>query len=153
MRVRCAVKACAKARVRVLGIMSWALVRYPEPLAAGRVLLFALMLACGTFLFYTLHMVFIIPVFWLHSRMGVREVFWSLQHFANRPHGIYTVWVRRVLVSILPLAFISSVPVTALFEGASPGLLLHVAAVVVLPFVFMVWFWKRGLAAYSSASS
>jgi ABC-type uncharacterized transport system permease subunit len=56
-------------------------------------------------------------------------------------------------VSVLPFALIVSFPTQALFEGATPRLLGHVAAVLSAAFVVMVWFWRRGLRAYASASS
>ena len=44
-------------------------------------------------------------------------------------------------------------PVSVFFEGPSARLVLHTAAVVGGFFAFMLWFWKRGLRAYASASS
>ena len=136
-----------------IGIFAWALARYPEPLGPARVALYVVMQVGGVFLFYVLSMFALIPVFWMHGGSGVREIFWSLHTFSHRPHRIYTGWVRRLLVSILPFAFITSVPVSVLFDGPSAGVLLHTAAVVGGAFAFMLWFWRRGLRAYASASS
>jgi len=98
-------------------------------------------------------MMFLIPVFWLQSRAGIREVFWSLERFALRPHRIYTGWLRRVLVSLLPFALFCSYPVLVLFEGPTLLGLAHVAAVVVAFTLIMLWMWRKGLRAYCSASS
>ena len=107
----------------------------------------------GVFLFYTLSMLSVIPVFWLHATSGVRDSFWSLQRFSQRPHTMYPNWMRRLLLSFLPFAFIASMPVTALFEGPSAQLVLHTGAVVGTAFALMLWAWRRGLRAYASASS
>ena len=60
----------------------------------------------GTLLHWSLHMIFILPVFWLHTSGGLRELFWSLDRYTQRPHGIFTGWVRKMLVSLLPFALI-----------------------------------------------
>jgi ABC-2 type transport system permease protein len=139
--------------VLAAGILTWALLRYPEPLGAGRVAIFLVLLLAGCYLFYVFSLIFLIPVFWLQSRMGAREVFWSLEKLGSRPHRIYSRWLRRLLVSLLPFALLVSYPVMALFEGPSPMILLNVAAVAVGATAFMLWFWRRGLRAYASASS
>jgi ABC-2 type transport system permease protein len=136
-----------------IGIFAWALARYPEPLGALRITVFVLLLLAGVYLFYLLSMVFLIPVFWMQSRTGLREVFWSLERFGLRPHGIYHGWVRRVLVSLLPLALLCSYPQLALYEGNLLRVVLHTAAVVVGASFVVAWMWRRGLRAYASASS
>jgi len=136
-----------------LGIFGWALARYPEPLGAGRVALFLVLLGGGVLLFYTLSMISLIPLFWMQSRDGFREIFWSLHRFAHRPHRVYTGAVRRVLMTVLPFAFVVSVPASVLFEGAPAALLLHAAAVVAGSFAVMLTLWKLGLRSYASASS
>ncbi|MHC4941318.1 MAG: ABC transporter permease [Planctomycetota bacterium] len=135
------------------GILTWALARYPDPLPAGRMVLYLAFLLAGTLLAWMTYMIFIIPVFWLHSPGGLRETYWSLSATMNRPHRIYTGWVRHILVSILPFTFVVSYPVTMLLEGPTPELLLHGAAVFFGMFAAMLLFWRVALRAYSSASS
>ena len=135
------------------GILTWTIVRYPDPLGLARIVPFLVLLFAGSFLYYCIHMILLIPVFWLQSPGGLREVFWSASGTVNRPHRIYTGWVWWLLVSILPFAFVVSVPVQALFEGLTWGLALHGAAVVGCAFSFMLWLWKRALRSYASASS
>jgi ABC-2 type transport system permease protein len=136
-----------------IGLFSWALARYPGPLGAGSIAMYVGLLLLGTLLHFSLHMIFILPVFWLHTSGGLREVFWSLDRYAQRPHGIFTGWVRRVLVSLLPFALIVSYPTMALFDGLTWTLFLHIAGVAAAAFLVMVWIWTRGLRAYASASS
>lgn len=137
-----------------IGVLVWALASYPEPLGPGALLLFTGMMLTGTFLNYVCNMLFIVPVFWLQSPAGLREVWWSLASFANRPHDIYSGWLRRLFVTVLPVAFVVSYPVHTLFEGTDGGrVLLHMAAVVVGAFAFLLWVWRRALRSYASASS
>ena len=136
-----------------IGLFAWALARYPVPLGAGPIAVFVGLLLLGTLLHFSMHMIFIIPVFWLHTSGGLRELFWALDRYTQRPHGIFTGWVRRVLVSLLPFALIVSFPATALFDGLTWKLLVHLGGVTAAAFLLMVWLWKRGLRAYASASS
>jgi ABC-2 type transport system permease protein len=98
-------------------------------------------------------MLFLIPVFWLQSRTGIREVFWSLERFGLRPHGIYQGWVRRVLLSLLPLALLCSYPQLVLYEPDALPVVLHTAAVLAGAALLTGWMWRRGLRSYTSASS
>ena len=136
-----------------IGIFVWALARYPEPLGAARVALFVVLLLAGVYLFYLLSMMTLIPVFWLQSRTGLREIFWSLERFGLRPHGIYQGWVRRMLLSLLPLALLCSYPQEVLYGGDPLRVTLHTAAVLAGATLVVAWMWRKGLRSYSSASS
>ena len=136
-----------------IGILAWALARYPGPLPFERLAPFLVFLVLGAVLQYVIHMVFVIPVFWLHSPTGLKETYYAVSATSNKPHRIYTGWVRRVLVSILPFTFVVSYPVRFFLEGATPLLLLHGAAVVAGSFLVMVAFWRLALKNYASASS
>lgn len=135
------------------GLLAWTLARYPGELGFGNIVLFFVLLAIGNLLYAWSTAVFLIPTFWLHSGTALREMSMHLQRYAERPHGIYTGWLRRIVLSILPFALMISIPTEALFEGITWQRVLHIAAVCAAAFAFLVWFWNRGLRAYSSASS
>jgi ABC-2 type transport system permease protein len=139
--------------IMAIGIFVWALARYPEPLGAARIAIFVVLLLAGVYLFWVLSMMTLIPVFWLQSRTGLREIFWSLERFGLRPHGIYRGWVRRVLLSLLPLALLCSYPQEILYGDAPFRVVLHTAAVLACATAVVAWMWRRGLRSYSSASS
>ena len=115
--------------------------------------IFLLFLLLGVFIKYVLNLIFLIPVFWLHTAHGLREIYFSFDRFASRPHGIFRGFVARLLTSILPFALIASFPTQGLFDGFSFGLVTHMLVVALVLFAFMVWLWRRGLRAYASASS
>ncbi len=135
------------------GLLAWALGRYPVELSAARVMLYLALLVVGTLVYYLIRMLFIIPVFWFQSSRGLDELSWSFYRLAERPHQIYHPWVRLMMLTVLPMAFAFSVPAHVLFDGLSWGTLLHVVAVTGGLVAFVLWFWGRGLGAYSSASS
>jgi ABC-2 type transport system permease protein len=116
-------------------------------------ILFLSLLIVGAVLHYTLQMTFVIPVFWMHSSMGLREVLFSMEQYITRPLGIFRGWMARILVSVLPFALIVSFPTRALFQGFQTSLLLHMLGVTSVAFLMMVLLWRRGLRSYTSASS
>ena len=132
---------------------AWAIWRYPEPLGALDLLRYGFLLCVGSLLYYLVRMAFIVPVFWMHSSRGLDEITWSLNKLSDRPHQIYHPYLRWTLLSILPVAFASSFPAHALFDPPGATGWIHVTIVTCLFFAFVVWFWQRGLRAYSSASS
>lgn len=136
-----------------IGIFTWTLVRYPAELGAPAIFLFIGLLLIGEALHYALTLLFTIPTFWLHASSGLREVYWATEQYMTRPHGIFSGWLARILVSVLPFALIVSYPVRILFEGGSPGLMLHLILVTVLALFIMIRFWNAGVRSYSSASS
>lgn len=136
-----------------LGILAWAVLRLPDPPGAASIALFLAMLGVGSVLHSALHLLIIIPVFWLHSGSGLHGIFYSLGRAMERPDGIFTGWTRRILVSVLPFCLMASFPARVFLEGPKWGILLHFAAVSAAMFLLVNWLWQRGLRAYSSASS
>lgn len=135
------------------GLVVWSLWQLPGGVDAGRAVLFVLFLLNGALIVYLFRLIFITPVFWLHSSRGLDELNWMLERFSERPHQIYSTWLQRFLLTLLPFAFLSSIPAHVLFEGLTVERLLHTVAVTGGLGAFALWLWRRGLRAYSSASS
>jgi ABC-2 type transport system permease protein len=136
-----------------IGIVVWAIGRYPSPIDGSTIVLFGVLLTIGCIINYIINMMLLIPVFWIHSERGMNSVYFSLSHCSEHPHQIYTGWVRRLFTTILPLALISSFPTHVLFDGLTLERALHVGLVVIGGFALLLFCWGRGLRAYSSASS
>lgn len=136
-----------------IGIFVWALSRCSSPIGYGDFALYLLLILNGTLLYFILHISFLIPVFWLHSARGLAEIFFSVSTYAERPERIFGGYLRRALVSILPLSLVASRPAQLLFEGFSWTSLGHILLVTAMAVAFLLWFWARALRSYSSASS
>jgi ABC-2 type transport system permease protein len=136
-----------------VAILVWAIARYPGPIGPLALATYVPLLLLGVFIHYCLQMMFLLPVFWTHSGGGLRDVFWTIDAYTSRPIGIFRGWVRRVLVSVIPLALVVSFPTRALIEGPSLALVLHVVGVAVAAFAALLGLWRKGLRAYASASS
>jgi ABC-2 type transport system permease protein len=98
-------------------------------------------------------MLVLIPVFWTHSTRGFDQTYWSLTRFMERPDGLFTGWVRRLITFVLPFALMASFPARYLFDGWNSGLMARLAGVTMVFFGILVMFWQMGLRSYSSASS
>ena len=136
-----------------LSVLTWTLVRYPDPIPGSMIGLLAVLIGLGVFIDYLIHVIFLIPVFWIHNADGLKTLFWNLGSTGSRPHGIYKGWTRRILTTVLPFALIASYPVEGLFGGKPAVTLLHMGAVAVGGSLVLAVFWRMGLRAYSSASS
>lgn len=139
--------------IMAVGILSWALARYPGTLGAGSIAVFLACLLVGVFLHYLLNVLFLLPAFWMHTSHGLREIFFSLTEVITRPAGIFTGWVRRLLVTVLPFSVITSFPARALFEADPWPVVLHLAAVTAVAFLAVLLAWRAGIRSYVSASS
>jgi ABC-type uncharacterized transport system permease subunit len=107
----------------------------------------------GTFVFLLLQLAFIIPVFWTHSVNGFRDLNWNFVKVSERPDGIFSGWLRKFFVFVLPYCVISSLPARLIIDGPSLGLVGQILGSTAVLFGAVLWFWRSGLKAYSSASS
>lgn len=135
------------------GIMIWALIRYPHPLPLTSIILFVMLILLGAILRYFVRMLFIIPTFWFHSANGFDIIFFYFNRFIERPDRIFHGIMRFVLTTVLPFSVMASFPARILFESFNPWLLVHFLGIIVIFFLLVIWFWRKGLRAYSSASS
>jgi ABC-2 type transport system permease protein len=136
-----------------LGILVWALASYPEPLSAMALVAYGGAMLLGVVIHYVTLMLFTLPVFWMQGGSGMRDLFYVVDRFAGRPDGLWRGGLRRILTTIVPMALVASFPTRVLFEDARGSLLVHMLAVAAAGFAVLLFVWRRGLAAYGSASS
>ena len=136
-----------------LGILAWAILRLPHFPGPGTTALFLGMIAAGAVLHSLFHLLILIPVFWIQSAGGLHGIFYSLARCMERPDGIFTGWMRRLLVSAFPFCLMASFPARVFLEGPRWGILIHFTLVTAGMFLLVNWVWGKGLKAYSSASS
>jgi ABC-2 type transport system permease protein len=135
------------------GILTWALVTYSEPLPLGRLPAFLVFVVLGACLHSMVYLLTVLPSFWLESSSGLHGMFYNFARLMERPDGIYTGWVRRALVTIMPFAVMASFPTRMLWEGFGWQLVLHFLFVVAGFFGLVLFVWHLGLKRYGSASS
>lgn len=136
-----------------LGILTWALSNFQGELTLAGIGFFFVLLLLGAFLYYLIRMLSIIPVFWTISNRGLDMMFWQMARFMERPDQLFTGWVRRILVSLLPFGVMASFPARILMDGFRLDLTVHLLAVVFVFYWVVIALWKIALRSYSSASS
>ena len=136
-----------------VGLATLILVTHASAWYVERLPLYVVMLLVGVFIDYLFHLVFLIPVFWMHNNSGLRELSQTISSFSGRPDSIFKGPVRHILLTVVPLILVTSYPTRILFADDPWPIVLHMLAVATGLLAFTVWFWRRALAAYSSASS
>lgn len=96
---------------------------------------------------------FTIWVFWTERSWAMSRLYYQFFAFATKPDAIYPKFIRYLILTALPFAFIGSVPARALLHGLSG---IEYAGIFVVLSVFAmldIVLWKMGLKRYQSASS
>lgn len=135
------------------GLLTYALASYPTSFSFGELLLFAVLLLNGVLLYYAIQMMMILPVFWTHSSRGFVDLFYALGLAMERPDKIFKGWLRVIFTTILPFALIASFPTRLFLDKFEWQTLLHLTIVTISLWSVMLFVWRKGLRAYSSASS
>lgn len=135
------------------GILAWALASYPGPLGAASIAFFLLLLLGGSLLYFCVHMLFVLPVFWTHSGQVLTSLFYNVTRFMERPDRIYRGWTRLLFTVALPFGVMASFPARLLLEPFDPWILAQFGAILAVFFLLVIGAWRAGLRVYSSASS
>ena len=124
-----------------------------DSLTPGGGLAFALMLACGMVLVYSMLLVLATLSFWLVRIDNLMAIFWAFVDAGRFPVDIYPGWLRLTLATVVPIGVAVTFPAQAV-TGAL-GIQAFAATVVgtVVAFLFARWFWTRGLRSYTGASA
>lgn len=136
-----------------LGILVWALKSYPDPLSAGSIAVYCLLILNGVFIHYLVRLGFLLPVFWTHSSRGLESMYLTMEQLAEKPDPIFKGWVRALLTTVLPFGVMYSFPARILFGQDPWSFFTHIVAVTAGLALIVFTFWFRGLKVYTSASS
>ncbi|HRK01367.1 MAG TPA: ABC-2 family transporter protein, partial [Oligoflexia bacterium] len=112
-----------------------------------------LWLALGVFAQLLIRFFSCVWVFWTERGWAISHLYYQFYQFATRPDSLYPWFLRYGIMTILPFAFIGSVPARALLSGLSLqeyGLLVGALGGFLWINIFL---WRRGLRRYQSASS
>lgn len=117
------------------------------------VLGFAFLFMCGMIIFYNIFFALTITNFWLINVHNFEDIFHELIDPGRYPVQVYKGALWIVFVYLLPVGFVGTFPVQALFGRLEIGYYFLAVFVAVITFVFSQWFWNFALKRYSSASS
>ncbi|MFN7685387.1 MAG: ABC transporter permease [Oligoflexia bacterium] len=96
---------------------------------------------------------FSIWIFWTERGFTLSRLYYQFFSFATKPDTMYPKWIRYLILSALPFAFIGSIPARALLEGLTLNESLLVAGVLTSFWILNAALWRAGLRRYQSASS
>lgn len=84
---------------------------------------------------------------------NLQYLFFQLYRLGMRPDSIYKPWLKTVLMTALPVAFVASVPATAIMEAPQWNVFLWAILWSSILVYLSNVFWRFCLKHYSSASS
>ena len=135
----------------VLSYLTWAIGRLPGEVTGVALGAFVVAVACGTLSYYAMRFMFGTLVIMLQDAGNVQFLWHQLFRLATRPDSLYPRALRYVLLSVVPVAFIASVPARVLTEG--PLITLWTVPVTALLLWLSGRMWRGALRHYASASS
>ena len=115
--------------------------------------LYALLVACGLIIHYSMLVLCITPAFWITSAQGIEGSYFTLNEFSRLPRQAFKGMANVAFVWILPVVLVSNAPASTLLHGFDLHLIGWLVAVTVFWFTMAVFFFHRGLRRYTSASS
>ncbi len=136
-----------------LVLTAYSLHRVAGGVGAGRAALFALMLACGMVILYSVWLALVTTSFWFIKIMNIEEIVWQALEAGRYPIDIYPRWLRFGLSYIIPVGFVVTVPSRSLLGALHPGDVVAAVLVAGVTFVLASAFWRAGLRRYSGASA
>ena len=120
---------------------------------AGDIALYALMIACGLVIHYSMLVLSISLAFWITSAQGIEGSYFTLSEFSRLPREAFHGLARIAFVWLLPVVVVSNTPARTLLQGFDLRLAAWLVAITAVWFSVTVFVFNRGLRRYSSASS
>jgi ABC-2 type transport system permease protein len=116
-------------------------------------LLFVLLLLAGTVIIYSFWLVLASLSFWFTRISNIEMVFWNLFEAGRYPIQIYRRWIRLALTFLIPLAFLTTFPSSALVGKLGASSLPIAMLFATIAFVSATLFWRHAVSRYSGASA
>ena len=136
-----------------MGVVAYAAHRLGLHPSAADLALYALMVACGLIIHYSMLVLSISVAFWITSAQGIEGIYFTLSEFSRLPREAFRGLASLVFVWLLPVVVVSNAPAQTLLHGFQPVWALALLAAALLWLGAAVFVFHRGLRRYSSASS
>lgn len=135
------------------GLIVYALAQLHVVPTLGQVAIFALMLIAATVIVYGTWLMMVSLAFWFVRLDNFTELFMGFYEAGRYPVTIYRGVIRAVLTFVVPIAFVTTFPVSALLGRLDRTTALIGFVFAVGFFVISNRFWNFAVRHYSSASS
>jgi ABC-2 type transport system permease protein len=117
------------------------------------VALYALMVACGLVIHYSILVLSVSAVFWLTSAQGVEGGYFTLTEFSRLPREAFRGVANVLFGWVRPVVVVRNGPARLHLPGRDLRWVLWLAAAAAVWFSLAVLVFHRGLRRYTSASS
>jgi ABC-2 type transport system permease protein len=135
------------------GVLVAAALQRQEPISPGELAAFALALAAGGAIVYSVWLALASSAFWFVRVENVLMIFYSLYSAGRWPVRIYPGWLRLALTAIVPVAFAVTVPAEALVGRLELETLASAVVVAAACLFASRRLFLFGLSRYSGASA
>ncbi len=134
----------------LIGYGLWMQRLVPSP---GAIAAFALLLACGVVIAYSLWMLLTTLAFWLVRIENISEVLTAFYETGRFPVSAFGTPLRILLTFVVPIAFMTTFPAAALLGTLEPLYMALAPAMAGALLLASRAFWRFALRSYTSASS
>ncbi|MBX3052431.1 MAG: ABC-2 family transporter protein [Caldilineaceae bacterium] len=134
-------------------VLSIALSRIGAQIGLTDALIFGVTLVAGGLIVYSFFMILATCAFWFVRVENILVIFDSMYQAGRWPVTIYPTWLQWILTFLVPVAFATTVPASALTSRIEAGLLASSVGLAIGLFVAARLFWRYGLRFYSGASA
>ena len=136
-----------------LGFLGYVLWRMDLPLTASGVALYLVLMAAAVAFLFAAVLAVASLSFWTTQSRGLARIFDNAMKVGRYPLDIFEGFARVLFAYVLPLVLIAQVPSQALIGTLTPGGALFALAFTAAALAGSLLLWRRGLRAYSSAST
>ncbi len=136
-----------------LGLIVYALNLLGISPTLDRIAVFAIMLVCAIFIVYSLWLAMSSLAFWFVRIDNVTELFYAFYEAGRYPVTIYRGVVRGLLTFVVPVAFVTTYPASALLGRLDSATAWMGVIFAVVFLAASNRFWNFAVKHYSSASS
>ncbi len=136
-----------------LPVLSIALLRLGARLGLVDTAVFAVTLVSGGLIIYSFWLMLSTCAFWFVKVENIQVIFMSMWQAGRWPVSIYPAWLRAVLTFLVPVAFATTVPASAVSGRITGATLVGTVALAAAMLVVSRWFWRVGIRFYSGASA
>ena len=136
-----------------LPVLAIALLRLGARLGLVDTAVFAVTLLSGGLIIYSFWLMLSTCAFWFVKVENIQVIFMSMWQAGRWPVSIYPAWLRAVLTFLVPVAFATTVPASAVSGRITDANLVGTVALAFAMLIVSRWFWRVGIRFYSGASA
>lgn len=135
------------------GLIVYALAQMHITPTPMQLLAFAVLVFVALVIVYCIWLAMMTMSFWFVKVDNLAELFYSFYEAARFPISVYGGWLRAALTFVIPIAFITSIPASALLGLLNPNEILIGIALALLLLFGTNRLWNFAIRSYASASS